>query len=180
MPRICVFCGANPGHGRRFLDAAEELGRALASRGLGLVYGGASVGMMGALADSVLAAGGEVVGVIPRALVEREIAHTGLSELHVVETMHARKATMVELADAFVAMPGGFGTLDELFEVTTWAQLGLHRKPIGLLDLDGWFSPLVAYVEQALEAGLLKPEYRALWTTAGDVDSLLARLFRLH
>jgi len=176
MRRVCVFCGAHIGRGRRFVDVAADLGRALARRGLGLVYGGASVGCMGALADAALAAGAEVIGVIPSLLVDREIAHPGLTSLEVVTSMHQRKARMVDLSDAFVALPGGFGTLDELFEITTWAQLGMHRKPIGVLDVDGWFTPLFAYVDQAVDAGLVKPEYRALWLRSTSIDDLLDRL----
>lgn len=178
MRRVCVFCGAGSGNTRRFVDTAADLGRALARRGLGLVYGGASVGCMGALADAALAEGGEVIGVIPSRLVDREIAHAGLTSLEIVTSMHQRKARMVELADAFVALPGGFGTLDELFEITTWAQLGLHQKPIGLIDLDGWFAPLFAYVDQAVDAGLVKPEYRALWLRSTSIDELLDRFPR--
>ena len=174
--RVCVFCGAGSGRGSRFVDVAADLGVALARRGLGLVYGGASVGCMGALADAALAAGAQVTGVIPSLLVDREIAHPGLSSLEIVTSMHQRKARMVELADAFVALPGGFGTLDELFEITTWAQLGMHQKPIGLLDVDGWFAPLFAYVDQAVDAGLIKPEYRALWRRSAGIDELLDRL----
>jgi uncharacterized protein (TIGR00730 family) len=176
MRRVCVFCGANPGIGDRFVGVARALGETLAKRGLGLVYGGASVGTMGALADAALAVGGEVIGVIPRALVDREIAHRGLSELVVVETMHARKARMVELSDAFIALPGGFGTLDELFEVTTWAQLGIHDKPIGLLDVDGWFGHLRAHVQQGVALGLIQPHHRQLWKIDDDAEALLEAL----
>jgi uncharacterized protein (TIGR00730 family) len=176
MRRVCVFCGAASGAGPGFVELAAGLGRAIAARGLGLVYGGASIGMMGALADAALGAGGQVIGVIPRMLVDREIAHAGLSELHVVESMHARKARMVELSGAFVALPGGFGTLDELFEVTTWAQLGLHQKPIGVLDAGGWFSSLVAHVDRAVDSRLMTPATRALWTVAPDPEALLEAL----
>jgi uncharacterized protein (TIGR00730 family) len=178
MRRVCVFCGAGSGVGPGSLQLAAELGRAIAARGAGLVYGGASIGMMGAIADAALEAGGEVVGVIPRMLVDREIAHAGLSELLVVESMHARKARMVELSDAFVALPGGFGTLDELFEVTTWAQLGLHRKPIGLLDANGWFCWLIAHVDHAVRSGLISPATRELWTVAAEPQALLEALAR--
>jgi uncharacterized protein (TIGR00730 family) len=176
MRRVCVFCGAGRGAGSSFLELAAELGRAIVARGSGLVYGGASVGMMGALANAALGAGGAVVGVIPRALVDREIAHAGLTELLVVESMHARKARMVELSDSFVALPGGFGTLDELFEVTTWAQLGLHRKPIGVLDANGFFSSLLAHVDGAVSSGLISPATRALWTVETEPAALLDAL----
>lgn len=176
MRRVCVFSGAARGRGDVFLAAAAELGRELGARGLGLVYGGASVGTMGALADATLAAGAEVIGVIPALLVEREIAHAGLTRLETVSSMHERKARMVELCDAFVALPGGFGTLDELFEVTTWAQLGLHHKPIGLLDLNGWFSPLVDYVDRAVEAQMIRAEHRRLWVVSQSAGELLDRL----
>ncbi len=176
MRRVCVFCGAQSGSQPEFVHTAHELGRALARRGLGVVYGGAGVGTMRALADAALAERGEVIGVIPRVLVEREIAHSGLSELIVVDSMHARKAKMVELSDAFVALPGGFGTLDELFEVTTFAQLGLHQKPIGLLDLNGWFAPLAAYVERAVQGGLILPAYADLWSIEPELETLLDRL----
>jgi uncharacterized protein (TIGR00730 family) len=180
MPRVSVLLGANPGKGDHFVARAAELGRLVASRGLGLVYGGASVGTMGALADAALALGGEVIGVIPRFLVDREIAHPSLTQLEVVTTMHARKARMVELSDAFIALPGGFGTLDELFEVTTWAQLGMHDKPIGIFDSDGWFSHLLAHVEHGIATGLIQPEHRGLWHVESDAARLLDALFGAH
>jgi len=145
---------------------------------VGLVYGGGSVGLMGVMADAVLAAGGEVVGVIPEALVGQEIAHGRLTQLHVVKSMHERKALMVELADAFVALPGGFGTLDELFEAITWGQLGIHRKPIGLLDVEGYFGPLLAFVDRAVEAGFIREQYRRLFLVSASVDDLLEALAR--
>jgi len=152
---VCVFCGSRPGTRPAFLEVARAFGAELAARGLTLVYGGASIGLMGALADAVLERGGRVVGVLPRGLERREIAHRGLSELHVVESMHARKAKMAELAGAFVAMPGGFGTFDELFEILTWAQLGLHAKPVGLLDVEGFWAPLQALAQRAADAGFV-------------------------
>lgn len=154
------------------------MGSLIAERGFGLVYGGASVGLMGVLADAALAAQGEVIGVIPDVLAEREIAHGGLTELIVVRSMHERKARMAQLADAFVALPGGFGTLDELFEITTWAQLGLHRAPIGLLDVAGYFDELVRFVARAHEQGFVKSEHRELWRVSRDARQLLDMLAR--
>ena len=141
LRRVCVFCGSNVGRDPAYRRLTESLGRTLARRGVGLVFGGGRVGLMGALADAALAAGGEVIGVLPKALMEREIGHRGLTELRIVGSMHERKALMADLADGFVALPGGIGTLEELFEVWTWAQLGLHAKPCGLLDTDGFFAP---------------------------------------
>lgn len=159
---VCVFCGANPGADPRFVDVADELGRELAKTGRTLVYGGAKVGLMGAVADGALAAGGRVVGVIPQALVDKEIAHRGLSELYVVSSMHERKQMMSNLADAFVALPGGLGTLEELFEVWTWAQLGLHQKPFGLLGPRGFFDPLLLYLDQLVSQKLVCAEHRQM------------------
>jgi uncharacterized protein (TIGR00730 family) len=176
LGRLCVFCGSRDGARPAFAGAADELGRLLAASGIGLVYGGASVGLMGRLADAVLAAGGSVTGVIPRALVDREIAHAGLSELHVVDDLHQRKALMARLSDAFVALPGGVGTLDELFEIVTWRALGLHRKPIGLLDTDGYFAPLVRLLDHMVVSGFLDPAVRALVQAAPDPPALLAIL----
>jgi uncharacterized protein (TIGR00730 family) len=175
---VCVFCGSNTGADPRYRNAAERLGAFLAERGHGLVYGGGRVGLMGALADAALAAGGRVIGVIPEPLVAREIAHTGLTELHVTTGMHARKARMLELADAFVAMPGGFGTLDELFEVLTWAQLGIHAKPIGLLNLAGYFDPLVRFLDHAVDRGFVRAEHRDLLPVAEDPGLLLELMAR--
>jgi uncharacterized protein (TIGR00730 family) len=145
---------------------------------MGLVYGGGSVGLMGVVADAALAGGGEVIGVIPESLAAKEVAHRGLTRLHVVGSMHERKALMAELADGFVALPGGYGTLDELFEAITWGQLGIHRKPIGLLDVEGYFGPLVALVEGAVGAGFIRPQYRGLFAVSPSVDGLLAALGR--
>lgn len=172
--RLCVFCGSSPGSEAAFGAAAGRLGRALAEAGIGLVYGGASVGLMGRLADSALAAGGEVIGVIPRALVDQEVAHHGLADLRVVGSMHERKALMADLADGFVALPGGLGTLDELFEILTWAQLGLHHKPVGLLDVQGYFAPLLAFLDGAVAARFLAPAHRAMLLVADDPAALLA------
>ena len=159
-----------------FADAARGLARELAGRGLTLVTGGGSVGLMGVVADAALAAGTEVIGVIPHALVAREVAHGGLTEQRVVPTMHARKALMAELADAFVALPGGFGTLEELFEVLTWAQLGIHSKPIGLLNTAGYYDALLAFVDRAIAGGFVRPEYRAFLVVAPGASDLLDRL----
>lgn len=174
MTRVCVFCGSSVGNRPAYRQAAAGLADALTRRGLGLVYGGARVGLMGVLADTMLQHGSrDVIGVIPQALLDREIGHTGLPELRVVGSMHERKALMVELADAFIALPGGYGTLEEFCEVLTWAQLGLHRKPCGLLDVDGYFDPLLALFDDAVAAGFLRAENRALVLTAGEPDSLL-------
>jgi uncharacterized protein (TIGR00730 family) len=175
--RVCVFCGASPGRGPAFTALAGAVGAGLARRGLGIVYGGGRVGLMGALADAALAAGGEVIGVIPRRLVERELAHPGLTELRVVGSLHERKATMAELADGFIALPGGLGTLEELAEVASWAQLGLHAKPIGLLGGDYW-GPLLVWLDRAVEEGFVSPEHRALLQVDPDLDALLDRFER--
>jgi len=176
MRRICVFAGSSLGAHPEYVTAARELGRTLAADGIGLVYGGGSIGLMGVLADSVLEADGEVIGIIPRRLATREIAHQHLADLRVVGSMHERKALMAELADGFIALPGGFGTLDELLEITTWAQLGLHAKPIGLLDVRGYFAPLVTLVERAVVEGFVAAENRGLLVVASDVRHLLAQM----
>ncbi|WP_242395149.1 LOG family protein [Anaeromyxobacter oryzisoli] len=173
MRRICVFCGASGGRAPVHLEAAHAAGRTLARRGLALVYGGGSVGLMGAVADGALDAGGEVIGVIPRALQLRELAHPRLTSLHVVRSMHERKAKMAELADGFVALPGGLGTLEELAEILTWAQLGLHRKPCGLLDVAGYYQPLIAFLDHAVAEGFLRPEHRGELHVASDLAALL-------
>lgn len=175
LRRVGVFCGSHPGHSSRYLEGARALGEVLAERGLGIVYGGSNVGTMGALADAALQHGGEVIGVIPRALVEREIAHAGLSRLHVVASMHERKATMARFADAFIALPGGLGTLDELFEIATWAQLSLHAKPIGVLNFEGFFDHLLAHLDHAVAEGLLDKGHRALLLVEDDAARLLDR-----
>jgi uncharacterized protein (TIGR00730 family) len=174
--RLCVFCGANPGRDPRHLELARSFGAELARRGIGVVYGGGRVGLMGALADGALAAGGEVIGVIPGRLVERELAHPDVTELRIVDTLHERKAVMAELSDAFAALPGGLGTLEELAEVLSWAQLGLHAKPVGLLDPYGYFGPLLGFLDAAVEAGFLMPQHRALLAADSDADALLRRL----
>jgi uncharacterized protein (TIGR00730 family) len=177
--RVCVFCGASSGRLPAYADAARAFGTALAGRGLGLVYGGGRVGLMGAVADAALAAGGEVVGVIPQELVDRELAHDGVTELHVVGSLHERKALMAELADAFVALPGGFGTLDELLEQLTWSQLGLHAKPIGLYEVEDYWRPLIALARHATEEGFVRESDLAQIAVGGDADGLLDRLERL-
>src|SRR5262245_57540668 len=159
---VCVFCGSSMGTRPEYAAAARSLGAALAAKRLDLVYGAGNIGLMGVLADAALAGGGRVVGVIPRALVARELAHQGLSELHVVETMHQRKALMADKSDAFVALPGGYGTLDELFEILTWCQLGIHAKPIGLLNVDGFFEPLLGWIRHAAAEGFIRPQHVAL------------------
>lgn len=178
MKRVCVFAGSSLGAASEYTTAARHLGQVLAGRGLGLVYGGASVGLMGAVADAVLEAGGHVTGVIPDALVAREIAHLGVSELRIVSSMHARKLLMSELADAFVALPGGLGTLEELFEVLTWAQLGLHRKPCGLLDVNGYFEGLLAFIDHAVEERFVRREYRQMLAVSTSADALLETIGR--
>jgi uncharacterized protein (TIGR00730 family) len=160
VQRLCVFSGSSSGAHPDYAQAAAELGRALADQGIGVVYGGASVGLMGVLADAALDAGTDVVGVIPQALVDREIAHPGLSDLRVVGSMHERKALMAELADGFIALPGGIGTLEELFEVYTWTLLGLHSKPLGLLDVRGYYAQLAAFLDHAVQERFLTAEYR--------------------
>jgi uncharacterized protein (TIGR00730 family) len=178
MKRVCVFCGSSPGFDGRYGRAAEALGRALVARGLTLVYGGASVGLMGVVADTVLARGGTVIGVIPEGLRKKELLHTGLTELHVVPSMHARKAMMSDLADAFVALPGGFGTFEELLEMVTWAQLGIHHKPTGVLNVAGYYDALLALVERAIDSGFIRREHGALLAVSDEPDALLERLAR--
>jgi uncharacterized protein (TIGR00730 family) len=174
--RVCVFCGSSPGRDPRYVAAAREMALALVARGEGLVFGGGSVGLMGVLADALLAAGGEALGVIPHGLVAREIAHRSLTEMRVVPSMHARKALMAELSDAFVALPGGFGTFEELLEMVTWAQLGIHRKPIGLLNVAGYYDSLIALVDHAVREGFVPPGNRGLILVEGEPGPLLERL----
>lgn len=178
MVRICVFCGSSPGRDPAYITQTAAFGRLLAQRGIGLVYGGAQVGLMGALADAVLGAGGHVTGVIPQALVDREVAHRGLSELRIVASMHERKALMAELSSAFVALPGGIGTFEELFEVWTWSQLGLHQKPCALLDLQGFYAGMGAFLDHVVEQGFLKPVHRAGLIVERDPQALLEALTR--
>lgn len=174
--RVCVFCGSNVGSDPAYREAAAQLGRELVGRGWGLVYGGGRVGLMGVLADAVLAGGGEVIGVIPEMLATRELLHTGATQMHVAPTMHARKALMEELADAFVALPGGFGTFEELLEIITWAQLGLHGKPIGLLNVRGFYDGLIGMFDHAIGEQFIKEKHRELLVAAPAAAELLARL----
>ena len=174
--RICVFTGSRPGNGAHYRDAATELGALLAASKIGVVYGGASVGLMGALAEAAFSAGGEVIGVIPSWLDRREIAKRELHDLRIVGTMHERKALMAELSDAFVAMPGGFGTFDELFEVLTWAQIGLHGKPIGLLDINGFFQPMIRFVDHMIAEGFVAEEHTKLFVVRPTAPLLLEAL----
>lgn len=176
LRRVCVFCGSSFGVRDEYATVARALGAALVERGMGLVYGGASVGIMGVIADAVLAAGGEVIGVIPQALVDKEVAHGNLADLRIVSSMHERKATMADLADGFIALPGGFGTLEELFEVLTWAQLGMHGKPCALLDVDGYFDGLLQFVDHAIAQGFIRPEHRSLILVDRSPGGLLDRL----
>jgi uncharacterized protein (TIGR00730 family) len=178
LTRVCVFCGSNPGARPTYADAARGLAAALAKRGIGLVYGGGKVGLMGLIANAMLASGNEVIGVIPEGLAVREVAHGGLSDLRVVGSMHERKALMASLADAFIAMPGGFGTLEEFHEVVTWGQLGIHSKPCGLLNVEGYFDPLLSLFDRGVEERFIRAEHRALVLTESDPDLLLDRLSR--
>jgi uncharacterized protein (TIGR00730 family) len=171
--RVCVFCGSRPGAHPDYARAAREVGAALARESIGLVYGGSKTGLMGELADAALGAGGEVIGVIPGHLGTREVAHTGLRDLRVVGTMHERKATMASLSDAFIALPGGLGTLEELFEMATWTQLGIHGKPTAAVNVRGYYDILDRLLEQAVNEGFLRAENRALITVATDVSSIL-------
>jgi uncharacterized protein (TIGR00730 family) len=173
---VCVFSGSSPGARPSYTRTANALGREVAARGMRLVYGGASVGLMGAVADAALAAGGEVVGVIPQHLMDREVAHHGLTELRVTASMHERKALMADLADGFVALPGGLGTLEELAEILTWSQLGLQSKPCGLLDVEGFFDPLLAFLDHTVAERFVSAEHRALVLAADRPDVLLDRL----
>ena len=173
--RVCVFCGSNTGSDPAYVEAAQALGQLFARKGIALVYGGGSVGLMGVLADAVLAAGGEAIGVIPQALWAREVGHRGLTDLRIVETMHERKAMMADLADAFIALPGGLGTLEEIFEVWTWAQLGLHQKPLGFLDVNGFYAPLMEFIDRAVRSRFVRDEHRAIAMIARDPEALLKR-----
>jgi uncharacterized protein (TIGR00730 family) len=176
VERICVFCGASPGSRPEYREATAELARLLVEEGIGVVYGGGGVGLMGALADAVLTEGGEIIGVIPRALVDREIAHRDVIDMRVVGSMHERKALMAELADAFIALPGGLGTLEELFEVYTWAQLGLHRKPCALLDVKGYYEGIEDFLTHAVTERFLREEHRELLIIERDAAALLDRI----
>jgi uncharacterized protein (TIGR00730 family) len=177
IERICVFCGSSPGRREIYVEQARALGRAMAERGIELVYGAGSIGLMGAVADAVIDAGGEVMGVIPYALATKERAHPQ-AEMRVVNTMHERKAMMADLSDAFIALPGGFGTFEELMEIITWGQLGIHQKPIGVLNTAGYYDPLLAMIDRAVEEGFILPRYGRLIVVASEVEELLERLFR--
>ena len=181
MKRICVFCGANAGHDPRYRAEAEKLGRLLAAQHIELVYGGGNVGLMGAVADACMAAGGTVIGVIPEALMGKEVAgrhvdHRTLTRLEVVDSMHTRKARMAELADGFIALPGGFGTFEEFCEILTWGQLGFHVKPMGLLNVNGFYNPLLAMFDHAVSEGFLREQNRAMVLAENDIDNLLAAM----
>jgi len=173
---ICVYCGANAGVSPVYAEAARALGRALVDQNLALVYGGGKVGLMGIIADAVLAAGGEATGVIPTALVEREVGHTGLTRQFIVKDMHERKAMMASLSDGFIAMPGGMGTLEELFEMLTWSQLGIHAKPIGLLNVGGFYDGLIDFIAHASAQGFIRPQHAALMRSESDPEALLKLL----
>jgi uncharacterized protein (TIGR00730 family) len=176
MRRVCVYAGSRVGLRPEYVDAAQALGREIAGRRIGIVFGGAGVGMMGALADAALDAGGKVIGVAPRRAFPDEVTHANLTELRLVGSMHRRKAVMTDLSDAFIALPGGFGTLDELFEAITWAQIGLHQKPIGLLNVAGYYDTLIAFVEHACAEGFIEPAHRSILTIEDNPAALLDQL----
>lgn len=176
MKRICVFCGSSPGARPEYADAARAMGRALAEGGMGLVYGGGRVGLMGIVADAVMEAGGEVIGVIPDALMRREVGHAGVTDLRVVGSMHERKALMADLSDGFVAMPGGYGTFEEFCEVITWSQLGIHPKPCGLLNVAGYYAPLLAMFDHAVAEGFVRAQHRGLVLEDTTPGGLLAKM----
>ncbi|QKE62016.1 TIGR00730 family Rossman fold protein [Aquipseudomonas campi] len=176
LKSVCVFCGASTGHNPLYREAATLLGRTLAERGLTLIYGGGAVGLMGVVADAVMAAGGQVIGIIPQSLERSEVGHKGLTRLEVVDGMHARKARMAELADAFIALPGGLGTLEELFEVWTWGQLGYHGKPLGLLDVNGFYQQLSGFLDHLVSEGFVRPPHRDMLQRSESADELLDQL----
>ena len=176
MKSVCVFCGSNPGNDPAYAEGARAMGREIARRGMVLVYGGGAVGLMGVVANAALAAGGEVHGVIPQALRDKEVGHHGLTRLEVVDTMHTRKARMAELSEGFIAMPGGIGTFEELFEIWTWGQLGIHTKPLGMLDVAGFYEPLASFLDATVSAGFLKQSHRAIAMTETDPAALLDRM----
>ena len=180
MKAICVYCGSSPGNKPAYVEKAKQLGQALAEKGLSLVYGGSKIGLMGQLADSVLAQGGLAIGVLPKALKTKEVAHPGLSELHIVKDMHERKAKMAELADAFIALPGGFGTLDETMEMITWNQLGFQAKPIGFLNVDSFYDPLFRFLSSIENEGFVKPGLIEALVLERDPDKLVERLLKEH
>jgi len=177
IKRICVFCGSNTGKNQSYVEQAQKLGQIMAANGIGLVYGAGGIGLMGAVANTVLEASGEVIGVIPYSLATKERAHANATT-RVVNTMHERKAMMADLSDAFIAMPGGFGTFEELLEIITWGQLGIHQKPIGVLNVAGYYDPLLTMIDRAIEEGFILPHYRQLIVVASDAEALLERLFR--
>jgi uncharacterized protein (TIGR00730 family) len=177
---LCIFCGSAVGARASYTEAAQRLGTLMARRGIGLVYGGGNVGLMGVIADAVMSAGGSAIGVMPRNLIAREIGHAGITELRVVDTMHQRKALMADLSSGFIALPGGYGTFDEFFEVVTWTQLGLHRKGCGLLNIDGYYDPFVAMLDRAVTEGFIKPENRSLVLDDSSPDRLLDRVLAFH
>ena len=176
MKSICVYCGSSPGNHPKFVELARLTGRLLAERGIRLVYGGGNVGLMGACADAVLSAGGEVVGVIPEHLMNKELGHRGVTELHIVKDMHERKALMIALADGFISLPGSIGTFEETFETMTWSQLGLHPKPCGILNLDGYYDPLIALLENSVNNGFMRKEHLGLLYVDTEIASLIDRL----
>lgn len=178
LASLCVYCGSSRGRRKAYVTAATTLAAALVARGIRLVYGGASVGIMGAVADEVLRLGGQAIGVIPEALVRKELVHSGLTELHVTPSMHARKLRMAELSDGFIALPGGIGTLEELFEIWTWAQLGFHRKPCGLLNVDRYFDALITFLDHATDEQFVKPDQRRMLMVATDPNALLDQFAR--
>ena len=176
MKRLAIYCGSASPADPVYVEAARHVGRTLAERGIGVVYGGGKLGLMGAVADSALAAGGEVIGVIPQALVNAEVAHRGLTELHVVDTMHERKARFTELADGFVNLPGGTGTMDELWEALSWAQLGYHRDPVGLLNIAGYYDKLIDFWEHMGRVGFVRPQHQDMLIVADTLEALLGRM----
>lgn len=180
VKRICVYCGASLGNNPAFARAAKELGHLLAEQNIELVYGGGKVGLMGVLADAVLEKGGQVTGIIPQKLLDQEQGHTGIQDLRIVNDMHERKAAMATLADAFIALPGGFGTLEELFEVMTWSQIGYHQKPIAVVDVDGYYGHIQAFINHAIRSGLVRPEFGQYFQLAKNPQEALEALFRTN
>ena len=176
LKSLCVFCGSSAGVAPRHADAARDMGATLARAGVGLVYGGGAVGLMGIVADSVMAAGGTVIGVIPKALADLEVAHHGLTRLHIVASMHERKAMMADLSDGFIAMAGGIGTLEELFEIWTWGQLGDHQKPVAMLNVGGFYDPLIGFLDMVVEAGFFRPQHRAMLVVDDEPARLIDRM----
>ena len=176
MPRLCIFCGAHSGRDGRFRDIAAHASRTIVDAGYGIVYGGGRVGLMGAIADAALEAGGEVIGIIPETLATEEVAHSGVTQLHIVQSMHERKALMADLSDGFIALPGGFGTMEEFHEILTWRQLGIHNKPIGLLNVDAYYDDLLALYERMEREGFLLSQTRKLFTSSSDIEELLASM----